>query len=129
LDTWILVPEWYFTSWFVDNTSSSNQTSLMQDLDPMDLLPKHPKSFWGCIKWLQDGWEAMVWVPWCWLWTPGFWPHRMIFHKMICWIQQQPNQPDARLRAHGSPSQPSKIILGMYQVNWDNGWEAMVWMP
>jgi hypothetical protein len=31
-------------------TSSSSQTNLMQDLEPMDPLPNHPKSFWGCIK-------------------------------------------------------------------------------
>jgi hypothetical protein len=38
-------------------------------------------------------------------------------------------KPDcnARLRAHGSQSWPSKIIHGVYQVNWD-GWEATVWL-
>jgi hypothetical protein len=31
-------------------TSSSTQTSLMQDLERMDPLPNHPQSFCGCIK-------------------------------------------------------------------------------
>jgi hypothetical protein len=32
------------------SSSSSKETNLMQDLEPMDPLPNHPKSFWGCIK-------------------------------------------------------------------------------
>jgi hypothetical protein len=49
LDTWILAQQWYFTSGFVDNQQQRQETNLMQDLEPIDPLPNHPKSFWGCI--------------------------------------------------------------------------------
>jgi hypothetical protein len=97
-----------------------------------------------------DGWEAMVWVP-CWLDTwiqaqkgyfagwflkfsnwqiPALWetidPHPS-HPKSFCgcakWAAQY--QFDAILQVHGSFSQPSKIILLMFQVNLD-GWEAIV---
>jgi hypothetical protein len=68
-------------------TSSSSQTNLMQDLEPMDPLPNHQNHF-------EDVSSELGWL-------------------------RSNDLGDARLRAHGSPSQPSKIILGMYQVNWD----------
>jgi hypothetical protein len=33
-------------------TSHTVQASLLQDMDPVDSLPNHPKSCIGCIKWL-----------------------------------------------------------------------------
>jgi hypothetical protein len=74
LDTWILAPEWYFASWFFD--SSSTQTGLMQDLEPMDPLPNHPQSFCGCIKWI--GVVEKQWFGCHADWTPGFWPQNDI---------------------------------------------------
>jgi hypothetical protein len=125
LDTWILAPEWYFASWFFD--SSSSQTVAWWKTYRVHGSPSQPSKI---ILWMYqvnwDGWEAMVWVP-CWLDTSILAPE-WYFASWFFDIQQHPNQPDARLRAHGSPSQPSTILLWTYQVNWD-GWEAMVWVP
>jgi hypothetical protein len=45
---WIM--SWF--GWAKFSSSHTNQTSLLQDLDPVDSLPNHPKPCIGSIKWL-----------------------------------------------------------------------------
>jgi hypothetical protein len=62
-------------------------------------------------------------------WTPGFWTQNDISQADFLTPATAAKPAWCKTyRVHGSPSQPSKIILWMYQVNWD-GWEAMVWVP
>jgi hypothetical protein len=61
------------------------------------------KQWFGC----HDGWMAQFWLK-----NQNLPSGR--FHK-----PQYPNQTAARLTAHGSSYPPSKIIHGVYQVNWD----------
>jgi hypothetical protein len=43
---------------------------------------------------------------------------KLAWTSQIFDIPHCPNQPAARLRANGFPSQPSKIMHWMYQVTW-----------
>jgi hypothetical protein len=51
---------------------------------------------------------------------------KLIWESQIFLIPHRPNQPAARLRDNGFPSQPSKIMHWMYQVTW-HVFEAVVW--
>jgi hypothetical protein len=51
---------------------------------------------------------------------------KLIWESQIFLITHHPNQPAARLRDNGFPSQPSKIMHWMYQVTW-HVFEAVVW--
>jgi hypothetical protein len=94
------------------STSHTSQTSLLQDMEPVDSLPNHPKSCIGCNKWLG------MFLQLCDLGTMlvGY----LVLAQKLAWMSQifeiphLPNQSAARHGAHGFPSQSSKISLKLW---------------
>jgi hypothetical protein len=90
-----------------------SKTSLLHDLESVDLLQNHPKSFMGCIKIICDDWEAMVWL-FCHLvsWILSRKQHELshIFHST-----KAKDQPASWHRVCWFAPKPSQIIHRMYQ--------------
>jgi hypothetical protein len=64
---WLKRWNWWLSCKFIES-HITQMMGLLQDTEPMDSLPNHPKSCIGCIKWIwnRDSFEAMVWRT-CWL--------------------------------------------------------------
>jgi hypothetical protein len=97
------------------STALKPKTSLLYDLESVDFLQNHPKSFMGCIKIICDDWKAMVWL-FCQLvfWIMTRKQHHESSPSHIFHSTQAKNQP-ASWQVHWLSLKPSQIIHGMNQ--------------